>query len=483
MLWLAGSTYNLTAPSTTLWNGSTYFFDYWYGTVGGRLLFTNGSSVAGTIAGGERVEACYTLPKGGTCHLPGAPGFLGVSVDPSYALVTVNGVALSSASGSDPIPESPGTYWVNASAPGYFPSNRSVSVTPGDTTWANLSLTPIQGTLAGSVDPTNALVSVNGTSILVRPDGSFGVSLLPGTYTVDVSAWKYSSYTNPSVRVTSSNTTFLAIVLAGLPGWINGTVTPAASAAVTLNDQFIPSDPATGAFSERVSPGVYWVNGSATGYLPAGSGPLTMDPFGSISVTLSLTEILGTLSGLVVPVAASVAVDGTPVATSDGLFALDLVPAPHVLTASASGYDPFNVSVDIRFNETTRVVLTLNVSNGWILGTVAPANARLEVDGRSVGLGIDGAFNTSLSPGAHHLRVSSDGYVTSDRNVTVDAGRATHVLLTLDAVTSAGSTLPSYILPIGLIAAAAVVVLIAAILRRRRRRPTRVEVPSPAGSE
>ncbi|HEY6237595.1 MAG TPA: PEGA domain-containing protein, partial [Thermoplasmata archaeon] len=464
------ATYNVTAPSTAAWNGTTYSFDYWFGSPGGPLLYSNDSTLNGAVAGGEHFRACYTPQPRGTCTTPGSPGFLGVSAVPSNAQLTVDGVPASPTPVDAPMPESPGRHWVNASAPGYFPLNASFVVTPGNTTWANLTLVAVQGTIAGTVEPTNARVTVDGTPIPVIAGGSFAVSLLPGTYTVVASVLDYYPYTNASVPVTSSNTTFLPILLVGLPGWINGTVTPASISVLTLDDQPAPVDPATGVYSLPVAPGVHWVNASAVGYLPASSGPVTMTPFGRTSVDLHLERILGTVAGLVVPSNAVVTLNGTLVPTTDGGFTVDLPPAAYSLTAAASGFDPLNLSVNVRFGETTVVVVTLNVSNGWITGSVVPTGARLEVDGQPVAVAGTGSFNVSVPPGSHHVRVSSDAFLPTDRNVSVSAGRATNLELTLDAVTTESAS-PSYLLPAVVLVGVAVAVVAGVLLWRRRRRP------------
>jgi len=471
-LWLVGATYNLTAPSTTTWNGSTYYFDYWFGSESGRLLYSNSSLVTGSVTGGVHLVACYSPQRGGSCRTPGAPGFLNVSVVPAVAQLVVDGVVQTVTQGGARLAEWPGNHSVNASAPGYRPVNRSYAVTPGNTTWANLSLFGILGTIAGVVDPATALLTVNGTPLSVFPDGSFAESLPPGTYPVVASAHDYYPFTNPSVVVTSSNTTYLGIVLVGLPGWINGTVTPAAITVVTLNDQPVAVDPATGAYSVHVSPGQYWINATASGYLPASSGPLALGPLGTITVDLALVQILGTLDGVVVPSGAGVTLDGAPVATSAVGFALDLAPARYDLAASASGFDPLNLSVDIRPNQTTHVVLALNVSNGWITGSVAPAEAGLEIDGRPVSLSAVGGFNVSAQPGSHLVRAALDAYITADRNVTVSAGRATNVSLTLVPATVPGAMSP-YIIPGLLLALAAVAAIALVVILRRRRAPNR----------
>ncbi len=472
-LWLAGASYNISAPSTASWNGSAYYFDYWYGGPGGRWMFSNSTSVSGTVAGGEDMVACYSLQPGGTCQAPGAPGFLGITLVPASANLTVDGVVPAPGQFASPFPEVPGIHWVNATAPGYYSLNVSVLVSPGNTTFETLTLLAIAGTIAGSVSPTTASVTINGTPVVVLVDGSFSVSLLPGTYTVVAAAPRYYSYSNTSVPVSSSETTLLPIVLEGLPGWINGSVAPASLAVVTVNGASVPVNPTTGAFSVRVAPGTYWVNASALGYLPDGSGPRTLGPLGEIIVYLSLTEILGTISGLVVPVTASVTVNGTAVTTTNGMFQVDLPPAEYPVTASASGYDPLALSVVVHFAEFTVVVLTLNVSVGWIAGTVGPAGTALAIDGQPVTLGSGGSFNVSARPGTHQLHASADGYVTADQNLSVNAGRTTHASVTLDAVSPASEG-PTYLIPALLLVAVVVAGLIGVLVwRRRRHRPPR----------
>ena len=108
-----------------------------------------------------------------------------------------------------------GPYTWNVTAAGYnaTPSNGSGD-SPGSTIVA-VVFSPINGTLAISINVRTAELWVN-DNYVHSPNGSFSTTLLPGIYSVIVIASGYVTYYN-NVSVTSGNTTALAVVLTAVP--------------------------------------------------------------------------------------------------------------------------------------------------------------------------------------------------------------------------------------------------------------------------
>jgi len=100
------------------------------------------------------------------------------------------------------------TYTVTASATKYHSQSKPATVTAETTTTLNFTLTPINGTISGTVTDSStgnpiagATVTANGISVSTGADGTYTIEVPPGTYNVTVSAdgYKDSSKTNIAV--------------------------------------------------------------------------------------------------------------------------------------------------------------------------------------------------------------------------------------------------------------------------------------------
>jgi len=111
----------------------------------------------------------------------------------------------------------PGTYTITASASGFHSGSASVSVTSGHNSVVNLKLQPMAttGSLVGTVKGSNGkglagatvTVSPGGLSTVTDSSGSYAfASLLPGTYTVTVSAPGYLTQ-SATVAIQAGHTT------------------------------------------------------------------------------------------------------------------------------------------------------------------------------------------------------------------------------------------------------------------------------------
>ncbi|MCI4350050.1 MAG: PEGA domain-containing protein [Thermoplasmata archaeon] len=458
---IVGAAFQLTAPAMVAVNGSERYFASWFGAVNSTSRI-----IHGTVTGSLGFTACYATALNGHCPLLGT---LAISVRPAGARVTVDGRPLSVQGREVAVNETPGSYTVNASAPDYAPISVNVSVTPANTTFVNLTLAVPPGLLEGVITPGPANLSVNGTERPVAPDGRFFVVLPAGTYTVRAWKYGYADFLAASVRVQSAQSTVLDILLAGEPGWINGTVS-FAGATLTLNGR--PLAAPNGVFAAEVSVGVYWVNATAVGYAPTSAGPLTVVPFGRLNVTLNLTLEPGVLEGRVSPESASVYVDGGALRVVAGSFSDTLAPGAYWLNVTAAGFSPSDQPVNVAGGSNTDVAVRLLAAPGWLGGMVHPRGASVTVDGVPVALDRAGDFNLSTTAGAHQLNASSVAYATFHMVVTVEAGRSQNVSISLVELRSPAPALGSWPLlgpagAAGLVAAAAAV---GVLLQRRRRR-------------
>ncbi|MCI4331234.1 MAG: thermopsin family protease [Thermoplasmata archaeon] len=110
-----------------------------------------------------------------------------------------------------------GSFAYSVAAPaGYTatPSSGSDAVTAASVSLL-ITFRPIVGSVAGSVDPAGALLTINGTPVMVS-DGAFLVTLSPGTYDLRATAPGYAAWTE-TVTVSAGNTTNVRVDLTANP--------------------------------------------------------------------------------------------------------------------------------------------------------------------------------------------------------------------------------------------------------------------------
>ena len=195
-------------------------------------------------------------------------GRLQVSVTPANAGVTVNGKTTSGTAGMYVWTLRPGSYYVNASLPGYTPYSNLVTVRAGVTVVVSVVLTPVTtfGYLAGTVTPTSATVIANGVVVPVE-GGTFNVTLAPGAYYLSVTAAGYVSLVTEA-NISEGQATHVTLVLAAVPTTVtfSGEVSPA-NGSVMVNG-IVAYVNATGQFNVPVVAGTYVVSVFALGYFP-----------------------------------------------------------------------------------------------------------------------------------------------------------------------------------------------------------------------
>ncbi|WP_172824898.1 carboxypeptidase regulatory-like domain-containing protein [Halorientalis sp. IM1011] len=131
------------------------------------------------------------------------------------ATVSADGQSTTTAAdGSYSLTVEEGDYTVEANADGYQSDNATVTVTAGETTSQNFSLSAVQtdGTIEGTVTDASdsaiegATVSAGGQSTTTAADGSYSLTVEEGDYTVEATADGYEA-DNATVTVTAGETT------------------------------------------------------------------------------------------------------------------------------------------------------------------------------------------------------------------------------------------------------------------------------------
>jgi flagellar hook assembly protein FlgD len=231
----------------------TYFSDM-------HLVWTPTAPANGTISG--TVKNSSNQPIGG-------------------AIITIGSITATSApNGSFSFTLQPGTYSLTCSAVNYLPQTlNNVAVTSSQTTTANFILEPVPaGTLSGIVNNasnqpiTGAVITSGSQTAASAQDGSYSLSLQPGTYTVTCSANNYQTQTLSDIVISSNQTMTADFILEPIPnGTISGTVTDSSnqpiSGAVITDGNLTATTSETGFYSISVFPGSYNLSCSASDYI------------------------------------------------------------------------------------------------------------------------------------------------------------------------------------------------------------------------
>ncbi|MCL5437557.1 MAG: PEGA domain-containing protein, partial [Candidatus Thermoplasmatota archaeon] len=164
---------------------------------GGSSFTVNGSSASQSVTFTE-VTFSVTLTEYG---LPSGTSWS----------VTLNGKTASYSTASAVFVLQNGTYtFTIGNVSGYSVSPSTLIMTvDGASVSKSISFSIISGYLTGSVNPSTATVSVDGTAIAVL-DGQFNVTLSPGTYEVAATHSGYNNYYG-NITVTSGQSTHLTI--------------------------------------------------------------------------------------------------------------------------------------------------------------------------------------------------------------------------------------------------------------------------------
>ena len=301
----------------------------------------------------------------------------------------------------------------------------------------NAPLTGMSSILKLNITPSNSMVSVNDIPVALS-SGHASLTLSPGTYYVSVTASGY----NPGffeVNMTANNVIYL-----------NKTLTPSSNTTYSLSGFVNPSN-------SSVVIGQYVVSTDTAGYysitLPSGNYTISVTDSGYYPVTENLTLLRNMM---------------------DQNFTLARLPAStssrSVSSVTATGYNvtisnllPGNGNISVQYSATTNGTLMVVIPYSDIQNATVNdvMNSRLYINGTPYT-----NFTVAISSqnGAYNV-------ILTVKNLT---GDPTLVWLysptaTLHTTSSTPSSLPPYVLDLGMIAVVAVVISIAALAVRKKK--------------
>ena len=344
----------------------------------------------------------------------------------------------------------PGSYIVTASLATY--ASNSVNVVllnASSVTNANITLTPLPGTLSGFVTSTagqpvaSAVVALTGgKTASTDATGFYNIaSIAPGTYTATVTASTYNTQTIAGIVIGNAANVTQNFSLMPVPGTLQGVVKDGAGAALVgaavqlTSGASLVATTMTGAGGAytftSVVPGTYGATASMATYNSQSVSGLVIANAGTTTQNFTLVGLPGIVQGVVTSTATGAPLASATVTVSSGAssaptstdstghYSLSLAPGTYGLSVAAPVYTTVTVPGIVVGNASTT---TRNVALTPIPGTLqgvitdtsgillAGATVTLST-GVSVVTGPNGAYAfSSLPQGTYGITTTDAGY-------------------------------------------------------------------------
>lgn len=145
----------------------------------------------------------------------------------------------------------------------------------------------------------------------------------------------------------------------------------------------------------------------------------------------------------IIPASATLSLNGMSVnLDSRGEATLEMAHGQFTYKVEAKGYYPKERQIVVNDKEHSLIVNDLNPIKGKLSVHVNPYSAEVFVDGRSIGRSV--LEPVELQIGQHEVMVSSDGYRTETRTVTINENQTTDISVSLSRVSNYKFTTSPY---------------------------------------
>lgn len=359
-----------------------------------------------------------------------------------------------------------GAYSVTVSATNYNTEIVGATVTSGNATERNVSLTPVNGTVSGAVTSSGSPVSgvtinvINSVGVIVGTATTTGmmgtnysISVPPGNYTITATSPLYQ-FESRGITVQSNQNTIANFDLIAIVGTISGSITPSVPTRIsifTTDGIFVTSqENAVDTYSiSGLAPGSYVVRAEAAGYTTQQIGTVLTPSQLNSTVDFALVANSTTLSGQIrdgdvpgnplipgtVNVINSLGQNVATVTTNDGNYSVDgLGPGSYSVVFTSEGYASQTLGAIIA-DPPVPVILnaSLNKLAGSIVGTVNVPGATIALFQNGIPVGVTQADGTgaytfaNLAPGNYTVVASAANFQTATSGAIVEAFETTTV--------------------------------------------------------
>lgn len=357
-----------------------------------------------------------------------------------------------------------GTYNLTARKVGYADATQPVEVRAGAAATVAFEMARSQGRVEGTAQLEGAsdhfgitvVLTETGASTTTDSQGRFAFDVTSGTYTVEARRTGYVT-TRQTVEVRQDQTSTVSLALAREQGSVAGTLlladasSPVDIAVTLVGTGFSTRTNGSGQFSfSGVPTGAYTLEATKAGFAPARpSVTVRANEQAQVNATLAIAR--GDINGVVLledaPTTSGISValveNGATLTTdAQGRFRFEhLRVGTYTVTAWWNGYERAERTVEVRFEQTTTVNITLMRETGAVRGTIQlfgesnHAGVSVSLSGHDAGATTDaqGQFVLDGVPAGHYtLTARRANYAKAETALDVGAGEPTAVNLSLE---------------------------------------------------
>ena len=331
-----------------------------------------------------------------------------------------------------------GEYRVTVEAPGFFPVERTITVTEAESQSITVSLKALPSKVQFLTIPDTAQVRINGEVI-----SDHETELNPGDYTALISAARYQ---DAEVRFSVAGKGARETISVELiPNWAEIEIESQPSGAnIVMKDEIVGIAPAV----VKILSGTHEIKLQKPAYQDhtltlevEALNPQKLEP-------IKLTPAPGLLKLESVPTHATVLVNKS----YQGLTPLTLSLAPnqkHDIVLNKPGFEPFKLTKRLQPGTTEEQTVQLFNSSGLVHFQITPEDAELSINGKLIGTG---SQSLNLAERPQIIQVRLDGYESFETQLTPRKGleQSVQVALLTEAEARAARMPRQYVSRVGL---------------------------------
>ncbi|GAX61547.1 hypothetical protein SCALIN_C24_0046 [Candidatus Scalindua japonica] len=296
----------------------------------------------------------------------------------------------------------------------------NVDIEEGDENFFAAMFRKRTGSIRIKSEPSTAKIYLDGKANGYSPDSIRNVS--PGIHEVEIRLDGYDVWSK-KVHVDAYEGIVLNVLLQKRAGSIRIKSEPS-TAKIYLDGNNISYTPD---IIRDVTPGIHEIEIKTGGY-NTWSKKVTVEAGEENDLTAVLQKRTGAVSLKSEPAMAKIFLDGNAIGLTPDIIR-DIPPGSHKVEITLDGYDTWRKEVTVEAGRENALTAVLEKSASVVSIVSEPAMAKIFLNGNAIG--ITPAIIRDIVPGIHEVELTSDGYYTWRKKITVEAGEENALTATL----------------------------------------------------